>query len=167
MEQREKAFEEAAGAFARALDDWARCLGEATDGDQRPSRKVLVRRLQLAGHRIDEPLLSYWLKGRRQLLAAKANRVPSPADTAALARALRPDAAATAELLGGYGEAVAAHQARLKELGGAGWRRKMVAHLDEDADQGAGGGGAHRAGVGGARGGGAGGGGGGVFLKKT
>ncbi|MFD8787307.1 hypothetical protein [Kitasatospora sp. NPDC059599] len=135
MEQREKAFEEAAGAFARALDEWARCLAGVTDGAQRPSRKVLVRRLQLAGHRIDEPLLSYWLKGHRQLLVAKANRVPSPADSAALAQVLRPDAATTADLLIGHGEEIAALRARLVGLGGAGWRRKVVAHLG-DADGG-------------------------------
>ncbi|MEU4116491.1 hypothetical protein AB0F71_18605 [Kitasatospora sp. NPDC028055] len=131
MDQRGKAFEETAGAFARALDDWARCLADATDGARRPSRKVLVRRLRLAGHRIDEPLLSYWLKGHRQLLAGKANRVPSPTDTAALAQALRPDAAASAELLIGHGEAVDLLRSRLRELGGAGWRRKVVTHLGD------------------------------------
>ncbi|GAB7184230.1 hypothetical protein ATKI12_4061 [Kitasatospora sp. Ki12] len=134
MEQRGTAFEETAGAFARALDDWARCLAEVTDGAQRPSRKVLVRRLRLAGHRIDEPLLSYWLKGHRQLLAGKANRVPSPADTAALAQALRPDATAAVELLIGHGEAVDLLRSRLRELGGAGWRRKVVAHLGTAGD---------------------------------
>ncbi|MFJ8627500.1 hypothetical protein ACIRD3_32325 [Kitasatospora sp. NPDC093550] len=137
MEQRQKAFEDATGELARALDDWARCLSDVTDRAQRPSRKALVRRLRLAGHRIDEPLLSYWLKGHRQLLVAKANRMPSQADTAALAQALGPDAAAAAELLVGHGEEIAVLRSHLGELGGAGWRRKAVAYLgrggpDED-----------------------------------
>ncbi|MDF6020935.1 hypothetical protein [Streptomyces sp. JH34] len=126
-------FADLARGLVQALDAWAACVGEPISKD-RPARKVLVRALEqeratpecTSRAPIDGPILSYWLRGRRQLLpGTKHNRLPSVEDSAAIARALKLYAPGNAKRLPMIGREIADLAHRLQETAGRGWRRRM------------------------------------------
>ncbi|MFD7972382.1 hypothetical protein [Streptomyces clavifer] len=126
-------FADLARGLVQALDAWAACVGEPISKD-RPARKVLVRALEqeratpewTSRAPIDGPILSYWLRGRRQLLpGTKHNRFPSVEDSAAIARALKLHAPGNAERLPMIGREIADLAHRLQETAGRGWRRRI------------------------------------------
>ncbi|MFD9051827.1 hypothetical protein [Streptomyces zaomyceticus] len=126
-------FADLAHGLVQALDAWAACVGEPISKD-RPARKVLVRALEqeratpewTSRAPIDAPMLSYWLRGRRQLLpGTKHNRLPGVEDSAAIARALQPHAPDTAKRLPMIGREIADLAHRLQETAGRGWRRRV------------------------------------------
>jgi hypothetical protein len=139
-------FADLAHGLVQALDAWAACAGEPLSRDK-PARKVLVRALEQERATpewktrapIDGPLLSYWLRGRRQLLpGTKHNRLPSVEDSAAIARALKPHAPDSAERLPMIGREIADLARRLQATAGRGWRRRVgessFVHSPEQAD---------------------------------
>ncbi|MEE4490494.1 hypothetical protein [Streptomyces sp. BE230] len=126
-------FADLARGLVQALDAWAACVGEPISKD-RPARKVLVRALEqeraapewTSRAPIDGPMLSYWLRGRRQLLpGTKHNRLPSMEDSAAIARALKLYAPGNAKRLPMIGREIADLAHGLHETVGRGWRRRM------------------------------------------
>lgn len=130
-------FAELSHRLAQALDAWQTCVGEPT-GRGKPPRKVLVKALEAeretpvwqSRKRIDEALLSYWLKGRDQLLpGVKHNRLPSEEDCAAVARALKDHAPENAEQLPKIGWEIADLARRLRAAGGPGWRNRALASI--------------------------------------
>ncbi|MFD8381967.1 hypothetical protein ACFV2X_26155 [Streptomyces sp. NPDC059679] len=140
MEEPTELFRDLAHALVQALDAWAAAVGQVTDTARRPTRAGLVAELERerleferAGRsrkRIDLPLLSYWLKGRDQLLpGSKKNRLPSQEDCEAIARALLPKAPHSAEELPKIGVEIADLARRLKETAGPGWRDEVLAGL--------------------------------------
>lgn len=129
----EDCFESFAHSLVRALDAWSECVGGVVSTG-RPTRKVLVRVLEqerntpmwAARAPIDGPLLSYWLRGRGQLLpGTKHNRLPGTEDSAAVARALKAQAPADAERLQAIGREISELVAMLQETAGRGWRRRI------------------------------------------
>ncbi|WPP34279.1 hypothetical protein [Streptomyces sp. CL7] len=131
--EQEDEFADLAHGLVQALDAWAACVGEPILKD-RPPRKVLVRALEqeratpewTSRAPIDGPMLSYWLRGRRQLLpGTKHNRLPSVEDSAAIARALKPHAPDNAKRLPMIGREIADLAHRLQETAGRGWRRRV------------------------------------------
>ncbi|WP_181383592.1 hypothetical protein [Streptomyces sp. NWU339] len=132
-------FTDLAYGLVQALDAWATCVGEPTTIGK-PTRKALVAALerereQLADagqsrKRIDEALLSYWLKGRGQLLpGSKRNRLPSEEDCAAIARALKEKAPENAQQLPRIGREIADLARRLDVTAGQGWRDRVLASV--------------------------------------
>ncbi|BCL24409.1 ATP-binding protein [Streptomyces tuirus] len=129
----EDCFESLAHSLVRALDAWAACVDGAVSKG-RPARKALVRLLEqerdtpewAARAPIDGPLLSYWLRGRGQLLpGTKHNRLPGVEDSAAVARALKAQAPGNAERLPAIGREISHLAARLQLTAGRGWRRRI------------------------------------------
>ncbi|WTB92296.1 NB-ARC domain-containing protein [Streptomyces cellulosae] len=129
----EDRFESFAHSLVRALDAWSECVGGVVSTG-RPTRKVLVRVLEQERNTpmwasrapIDGPLLSYWLRGRGQLLpGTKHNRLPGTEDSAAVARALKAQAPADAERLQAIGREISELVAMLQETAGRGWRRRI------------------------------------------
>ncbi|MFH9613167.1 hypothetical protein ACH4MM_05275, partial [Streptomyces pratensis] len=107
-------FESLAHSLVRALDAWAACVDGAVSKGW-PARKTLVRVLEqerdtpgwAARAPIDGPLLSYWLRGRGQLIpGTKHNRLPGVEDSAAVARALEAQAPGNAERLPAIGREI-------------------------------------------------------------
>ncbi|MFC9261274.1 hypothetical protein ACFT25_15805 [Streptomyces hydrogenans] len=144
-------FTELARALAQALDAWAATVGRVTDEEKRPSRVGLVaelerdrrdlERLGRTRKRIDEPLLTYWLKGRDQLHAGrKRNRLPSAEDSTAIARVLAAKQQHSARRLPEIATEIADLARRLRNEGGTGWRDEVLASLtrEDDADAAAG-----------------------------
>ncbi|GAA2358489.1 hypothetical protein [Streptomyces cuspidosporus] len=140
MEEPTGLFKDLAHALVQALDAWAATVGQVTDTARRPTRAGLVAELERerleferAGRsrkKIDLPLLSYWLKGRDQLLpGSKKNRLPGQEDCAAIARALRHKAPDSARELPQIGAEIADLARRLKEVAGPGWRDAVLASL--------------------------------------
>ncbi|MEU5640136.1 hypothetical protein [Streptomyces milbemycinicus] len=140
MEEPTELFRDLAHALVQALDAWATTVGQVTDTARRPTRAGLVAELERerleferAGRsrkRIDLPLLSYWLKGRDQLLpGSKKNRLPSQEDCEAVARALSQKAPHSAQELPKIGIEIADLARRLKEEAGPGWRDEVLACL--------------------------------------
>ncbi|MER7795007.1 hypothetical protein [Streptomyces sp. NPDC097640] len=140
MVERTGLFKDLAHALVQALDAWATTVGQVTDSARRPTRAGLVAELERerleferAGRsrkRIDLPLLSYWLKGRDQLLpGSKKNRLPSQEDSEAVARALSQKAPHSARELPAIGMEIADLARRLKETAGPGWRDEVLAGL--------------------------------------
>ncbi|GAA2268566.1 hypothetical protein GCM10010232_71080 [Streptomyces amakusaensis] len=126
-------FADLAHGLVEALDAWAACV-EKPISEGQLARKVLVRALEqerttpewASRAPIDEPMLSYWLRGRRQLLpGTKHNRLPSVEDSTAIARALKPHAPDNAEQLPTIGREIADLAHRLQETVGRGWRRQV------------------------------------------
>ncbi|WP_146022303.1 hypothetical protein [Streptomyces sp. CB02959] len=137
MGDQRESFAELSHHLAQALDAWQACVGEPTERGK-PPRKVLVKALETEREtpvwqtrkRIDEALLSYWLKGRDQLLpGTKHNRLPSEEDCAAIARALKDHAPENAEQLPKIGWEIADLARRLRVVGGQGWRNRVLASL--------------------------------------
>jgi hypothetical protein len=140
MEEPTELFRDLAHALAQALDAWATTIGQVTDTARRPTRAGLVAELERerleferigrSRKRIDLPLLSYWLKGRDQLLpGSKKNRLPSQEDCEAIARALSQKAPRSAQELPKIGVEIADLARRLKEEAGPGWRDAALACL--------------------------------------
>ncbi|MES4903283.1 MULTISPECIES: hypothetical protein [unclassified Streptomyces] len=140
MEEPSELFRDLAHALVQALDAWAATVGQATDTARRPTRAGLVAELERERlefervgrnrKRIDLPLLSYWLKGRDQLLpGSKKNRLPSQEDCEAVARALSQKAPRSAQELPKIGVEIADLARRLKEEAGPGWRDEVLACL--------------------------------------
>lgn len=140
MGERTGLFKDLAHALVQALDAWATTVGQVTDSARRPTRAGLVAELEKerleferAGRirkKIDLPLLSYWLKGRDQLLpGSKKNRLPSQEDCEAVARALSQKAPHSARELPTIGMEIADLARRLKEAAGPGWRDEVLAGL--------------------------------------
>lgn len=140
MEEPTELFRDLAHALVQALDAWAATVGQVTDTARRPTRAGLVAELERerleferAGRshkKIDLPLLSYWLKGRDQLLpGSKKNRLPSQEDCEAVARALAQKAPRSAQELPKIGVEIADLARRLKEEAGPGWRDEVLACL--------------------------------------
>lgn len=132
-----ESFADLSHRLAQALDAWQTCVGEPTERGK-PPRKVLVKALEAeretpvwqSRKRIDEALLSYWLKGRAQLLpGVKHNRLPSEEDCAAVARALKDLAPENAEQLPKIGWEIADLARRLRVVGGRGWRGRVLASI--------------------------------------
>ncbi|MER7049233.1 hypothetical protein [Streptomyces jumonjinensis] len=131
-------FVELADRLATALEDWAACFREATDGRQRASRQGVVRALDLerqalerAGRRaprkIDGPLLSYWAKGADQLRpGVKRNRFPAVEDCEAIGRALAGKAPESARRLPGIGREIVSLAGRLETEAGTDWREEVI-----------------------------------------
>ncbi|MFF5728146.1 hypothetical protein [[Kitasatospora] papulosa] len=126
-------FANLARGIVQALDAWAECVGEPISKD-RPTRKVLIRALEqeratgewTSRAPIDGPMLSYWLRGGRQLLpGTKHNRLPSVEDSAAIARALKLHAPDNSKRLPVIGREIADLGHRLQETDGRGWRRRV------------------------------------------
>ncbi|MDX2828317.1 hypothetical protein PV416_46560 [Streptomyces ipomoeae] len=143
-----ESFADLAYSLVQALDAWATCVGEPT-AIGKPTRKALVSALerereQLADagqsrKKIDEALLSYWLKGRGQLLpGSKRNRLPSEEDCAAIARALKEKAPKNAQRLPGIGREIADLARRLDVTAGQGWRDQVLASVTAQPTQHAG-----------------------------
>ncbi|MFD8822774.1 hypothetical protein ACFV1C_10510 [Streptomyces sp. NPDC059605] len=127
-------FANLAHSLVQALDAWAACVGGPISKDN-PTRKALVRALEqeratpewASRAPIDGPMLSYWLRGRRQLLpGTKHNRLPSMEDSAAIARALKPHAPDHAERLPMIGREIADLARRFQKTTGRGWRRRVT-----------------------------------------
>ncbi|WP_031073130.1 hypothetical protein [Streptomyces sp. NRRL S-118] len=137
MGDQAESFADLAHRLAQALDAWQACVGEPT-AQGRPTRKALVAALEAerrtsgrqSRKKIDEALLSYWLKGREQLLpGTKHNRLPSEEDCDALARALAEKAPRSARQLPRIGREIA-HLARdLRDVGGPGWRNRVLTSI--------------------------------------
>ncbi|RZU29450.1 hypothetical protein EV284_5666 [Streptomyces sp. BK022] len=132
-----ESFAELSHRLAQVLDAWQTCVGEPTERGK-PPRKVLVKALEAergtpvwqSRKKIDEALLSYWLKGRDQLLpGVKHNRLPSEEDCAAVARALKDYAPENAEKLPKIGWEIADLARRLRVAGGPGWRNRVLASI--------------------------------------
>ncbi|WP_435596028.1 hypothetical protein [Streptomyces albogriseolus] len=138
--------------LVQALDAWAACVGEPTMRGK-PTRKALVKALEAeretpawrSRKKIDEALLSYWLRGRNQLLpGSKHNRLPSEEDSEAIARALETkEAPESAQQLPRIGREIANLARSLQETAGPGWRSRVLtsvtvqpAELVEVADSG-------------------------------
>ncbi|MFF4249019.1 ATP-binding protein [Streptomyces sp. NPDC001822] len=126
-------FESLAHSLVRALDAWAACVDGALSKG-RPARKTLIRVLEqerdtpgwAARAPIDGPLLSYWLRGRGQLLpGTKHNRLPGAEDSGAVARALKAHAPGSAGRLPAIGREISDLAARIQETSGRGWRRRI------------------------------------------
>ncbi|MBT3166335.1 AAA family ATPase [Streptomyces sp. Vc74B-19] len=139
----EDCFESLAYSLVRALDAWAVCVDGAVSKG-RPARKTLVRLLERERHTpewaaraaIDGPLLSYWLRGRGQLLpGTKHNRLPGVEDSAAVARALKAQAPGNAERLPAIGREISDLATRLQEAAGRGWRRRIGESSFVQADE--------------------------------
>ncbi|MFD0337161.1 hypothetical protein ACFVH0_00440 [Streptomyces sp. NPDC127117] len=127
-------FADLAHSLVQALDAWAACVGEPISKDK-PTRKALVRALEqeratpewASRAPIDGPMLSYWLRGRRQLLpGTKYNRLPSVEDSDAIARALKPHVPDNAERLPMIGREIADLARRFQATAGRGWRRRVT-----------------------------------------
>ncbi|MGW3568464.1 hypothetical protein ACWDSL_32185 [Streptomyces sp. NPDC000941] len=140
MDEPTELFGDLAHALVQSLDAWATTVGQVTDTDRRPTRAGLVAELERerleferigrSRKKIDLPLLSYWLKGRDQLLpGSKKNRLPSQEDCEAIARALLPKAPHSAQELPAIGVEIAELARRLKEEAGPGWRDDVLAGL--------------------------------------
>ncbi|MFF9865315.1 hypothetical protein ACF1G0_07805 [Streptomyces sp. NPDC013953] len=137
MGDQAESFADLAHRLAQALDAWQACVGKPT-AQGRPTRKALVAALEAerrtpgrqSRKKIDEALLSYWLKGREQLLpGTKHNRLPSEEDCDALARALEEKAPRSAQQLPRIGREIA-HLARdLRDVGGPGWRNRVLTSI--------------------------------------
>ncbi|MGP3633400.1 hypothetical protein ACTU45_08515 [Streptomyces sp. 24-1644] len=129
-----ESFADLAHRLVQALDAWVTCVGEPT-AEGKPTRKALVKALETeratpvwqSRKRIDEALLSYWLKGRNQLLpGTKHNRLPSREDCEAIARALRKKAPENAQRLPKIGWEIAELVRSLQDTGGPGWRNQVL-----------------------------------------
>lgn len=130
-------LEDLAHRLVQALDAWATCVGEPTE-QGKPKRATLVAALEKerqtpawqSRKKIDEPLLSYWLKGRDQLQPGiKHNRLPSVEDCKAIARALREKAPQNAQQLPRIGREIADLARSLRETAGPGWRNRVLASV--------------------------------------
>ncbi|MEU6977929.1 hypothetical protein [Streptomyces sp. NPDC046371] len=137
MGDQAESFADLSHRLAQALDAWQTCVGEPT-AQGKPPRKVLVKALEAeretpvwqSRKKIDEALLSYWLKGRDQLLpGVKHNRLPSEDDCAAVARVLKDHAPENAEMLPKIGWEIADLARRLRVAGGPGWRNRVLASI--------------------------------------
>ncbi|NEC68970.1 hypothetical protein [Streptomyces sp. SID9727] len=126
-------FADLARGLVQALDAWAACVREPVSKAE-PARKALVRALEqeraspewTSRAPIDGPMLSYWLRGRGQLLpGTKHNRLPSMEDSAAVARALKPYAPGNAKRLPMIGREIADLADGLQKTAGRGWRRRV------------------------------------------
>jgi hypothetical protein len=136
-------FDELAHALVQALDAWAEEVAKVTDGDKSPSRAGLIKLLegdataQLERHgqprkKIDAPLLTYWLKGRNQLLpGSKKNRLPSEEDGAAISRVLKEKAPRCAEQLPKISAEIAVLSSRLGREDPR-WRDKVLSRLTHE-----------------------------------
>ncbi|MFC8805863.1 hypothetical protein ACFT9J_20690 [Streptomyces anthocyanicus] len=130
--------------LVQALDAWAACVGEPTTRG-RPTRKALVKALEAeretpvwqSRKKIDEALLSYWLRGRNQLLpGTKHNRLPSEEDSEAIARALRKkEAPESARQLPSIGREIADLARGLQEAAGPGWRSRVLTSVTVRSDE--------------------------------
>lgn len=129
-----ESFADLAHGLVQVLDAWATCVGEPT-AEGKPTRKALVKALETeretpvwqSRKRIDEALLSYWLKGRNQLLpGTKHNRLPSKEDCAAIARALKEKAPESAQQLPKIGWEISDLARSLQDTGGPGWRNRVL-----------------------------------------
>ncbi|MFD7442688.1 hypothetical protein [Streptomyces sp. NPDC059909] len=133
-------FDGLAHALVQALDQWAQEVAKVTDDDKSPSRLGLINLLEddanelLRLHnktrkKIDGPLLTYWLKGRNQLLAgSKRNRLPSEEDSAAIARVLKQKAPRCAARLPKISAEIAVLSSRLGDADPQ-WRDKVLSRL--------------------------------------
>ncbi|MFF8731738.1 hypothetical protein ACF073_35435 [Streptomyces sp. NPDC015171] len=130
-------LEDLAHRLVQALDAWAACVGEPTEKGK-PKRTTLVAALEKerqtpawqSRKKIDEPLLSYWLKGRDQLQPGiKHNRLPSVEDCEAIARALKEKAPQNAHQLPRIGREIADLARSLREAEGPGWRNRVLASV--------------------------------------
>ncbi|QKZ20831.1 hypothetical protein [Streptomyces chartreusis] len=128
-------LEDLAHRLVQALDAWATCVGEPTEKGK-PKRTTLVAALEKerqtpawqSRKKIDEPLLSYWLKGRDQLQPGiKHNRLPSVEDCEAIARALKEKTPQNAQQLPRIGREIADLARSLRETEGPGWRNRVLA----------------------------------------
>ncbi|WP_217163337.1 hypothetical protein [Streptomyces sp. AC512_CC834] len=130
--------------LVQALDAWAACVGEPTTRGK-PTRKALVKVLEAeretpvwrSRKKIDEALLSYWLRGRNQLLpGTKHNRLPSEEDSEAIARALRKkQAPESAQQLPSIGREIADLARSLQEAAGPGWRSRVLTSITVQSDE--------------------------------
>lgn len=131
-------FADLAHRLVQALDAWATCVGEPT-AKGKPTRKALVAALEKeretpvwqSRKKIDEALLSYWLRGRNQLLpGTKHNRLPSEEDCEAIARALKEKKAPeSAQQLPRIGREIADLARSLQDTAGPGWRNRVLASI--------------------------------------
>ncbi|WP_326811118.1 hypothetical protein OIE62_21940 [Streptomyces scopuliridis] len=136
-------FADMAHRLVQALDAWATCVGEPT-AEGKPTRKALVKALETerempvwqSRKKIDQALLSYWLKGRKQLLpGTKHNRLPSEEDCAAIARALKEKAPENAQRLPKIGWEIADLARSLQDAGGPGWRNRVLTSVIAQPDE--------------------------------
>ncbi|MEU3271429.1 hypothetical protein ABZ639_11315 [Saccharomonospora sp. NPDC006951] len=126
--------------LARELDRWAACVKDVTDHRREPTRKALVSALnadaaKTGRRKIDEPLLSRWLKGSGALLVVERSprRLPSIEDTEAIASVIA-SALGDAEVLLRHGKRIAELEETLRAADSQ-WRRTLANRLGDDPHQ--------------------------------